>query len=43
MIVAIDAISDMRAEAHENSVTRIFPILGETGTTADIVALLEAR
>ena len=43
VIVAIDAISDMRAEAHENSVTRIFPMLGETGTTADIVALLEAR
>jgi nicotinamidase-related amidase len=41
--VAVDAISDMRAEAHENSVTRIFPILGETATAAEIVALLDAR
>ena len=43
VVVAVDAISDMRAEAHENSVVRIFPILGETGTTAEIVALLDAR
>jgi len=40
--VVVDAISDMRAEAHENSVTRIFPILGETGTTAEVVGLLGA-
>jgi len=41
--VVVDAISDMRAEAHENSVTRIFPILGETATTAQTVAALDAR
>lgn len=40
--VVVDAISDMRAEAHENSVTRIFPILGETGTAAEVVKLLGA-
>jgi nicotinamidase-related amidase len=38
--LAIDAMTDMRAEAHENSVQRIFPRLGETGTTQEIVALL---
>ena len=43
VVVAIDAISDMRAGAHENSVTRIFPILGETGTTEEIIVLLDAR
>lgn len=39
--LATDAMTDMSAEAHENSVTRIFPRLGETGTTAAIVALLD--
>ena len=43
VVVAVDAISDLRAEAHENSVTRIFPILGETGTAAEIVSILDAR
>jgi nicotinamidase-related amidase len=38
--LATDAMSDMSAEAHENSVARIFPRLGETGTTAEILELL---
>ncbi len=38
--LAVDAMTDGSAEAHDNSVTRIFPRLGETGTTAAIVALL---
>jgi len=38
--LAIDAMTDMSAEAHANSVTRIFPRLGETGTSAEIIALL---
>jgi len=33
----------MSADAHENSVKRIFPRLGETGTTTEILALLEKR
>jgi nicotinamidase-related amidase len=41
--LAVDAMTDIRLEAHENSVSRIFPILGETGSTRDIVALLERR
>jgi nicotinamidase-related amidase len=40
VVVVTDAVSDMRAEAHENSVARIFPILGDTATSAEIVALL---
>nr|WP_210768163.1 cysteine hydrolase [Cellulomonas humilata] len=39
---AVDAMTDMSAEAHENSVTRIFPRLGETGTTDEVIALLGA-
>jgi nicotinamidase-related amidase len=38
--LATDAMTDMNADIHENSVLRIFPGLGETGTTDDILALL---
>jgi nicotinamidase-related amidase len=38
--LALDAMTDTNAEAHANSVTRIFPRLGETGTASDIVTLL---
>lgn len=40
--LAIDAMTDMSAEAHHNSITRIFPRLGETGTTRQVIDLLEA-
>jgi nicotinamidase-related amidase len=40
--LAIDAMTDLSADAHHNSMTRIFPRLGETGTTQQIVDLLEA-
>lgn len=41
--LAVDAMTDLNAEAHANSVSRIFPRLGETGTTGEIVALLEKQ
>ncbi|MCT9078014.1 hydrolase [Streptomyces fulvoviolaceus] len=37
---ATDAMSDMDAEAHRGSVERIFPRLGETGTTTEVLELL---
>jgi nicotinamidase-related amidase len=40
--LAIDAMTDLNAEAHHNSITRIFPRLGETGTTRDILDLVNA-
>jgi nicotinamidase-related amidase len=40
--LAVDAMTDMSADAHHNSMTRIFPRLGETGTTQQIIDLLEA-
>jgi nicotinamidase-related amidase len=40
--LAVDAMTDMDSGAHDNSVSRIFPRLGETGTTEEIVALLRS-
>ena len=40
--LAIDAMTDRSAEAHECSVRNVFPRLGETGTAAEIIALLMA-
>ena len=39
--LAVDAMTDTNPDAHVNSVTRIFPRLGETGTTGEIIALLD--
>ncbi|MBB6251495.1 isochorismatase family protein [Nitrospirillum iridis] len=39
--LAVDAMADREAETHHHSVTRIFPRLGETGATADILSLLD--
>jgi nicotinamidase-related amidase len=38
--LATDAMTDMNPAVHENSVTNIFPGIGETGTTAEILDLL---
>jgi nicotinamidase-related amidase len=38
--LAVDAMTDLNQEIHDNSVTRIFPGVGETGTTAQILELL---
>lgn len=39
--LAIDAMTDLRAEAHEASIAHIFPRLGETATTQEILDLLQ--
>jgi nicotinamidase-related amidase len=38
--LAVDAMTDMSQDAHANSIARIFPRLGETGTTQEIIGLL---
>ncbi|MET8473081.1 hydrolase [Streptomyces sp. NPDC006422] len=38
--LATDAMTDLDPEAHRGSVERIFPRLGETGTTDDVLKLL---
>lgn len=43
LTLAVDAMTDLNEQAHANSLARIFPRLGETGATKDIVALLETR
>jgi nicotinamidase-related amidase len=41
--LAIDAMTDTRPEAHDYSIRNVFPRLGETGTTQEIIDLLETR
>jgi nicotinamidase-related amidase len=38
--LAVDAMTDIGADAHANSLERIFPRLGEIGATQDIIDLL---
>jgi nicotinamidase-related amidase len=38
--IAVDATTDMNADAYHNSVARIFPRLAETGTADEIIALM---
>lgn len=42
VVLATDAMTDRDIDAHNNSVERIFPRLGETATTAEILAALSA-
>jgi nicotinamidase-related amidase len=39
--LALDAMTDRDPDAHENSIKRIFPRLGETGSAQEIIALLD--
>jgi nicotinamidase-related amidase len=41
VVLATDAMTDRDADAHHNSITGIFPRLGETATTAEILDMLE--
>jgi nicotinamidase-related amidase len=41
--LAVDAMTDLDLDAHNHSVTRIFPRLGENGTTHEILGLLKKR
>jgi len=41
--LAVDAMSDRNAAAHDNSVSYIFPRLGETGTNREILSILTKR
>ena len=41
LTLATDAMTDAREGAHAYSVTQVFPRIGETGTTREIIDLLE--
>jgi nicotinamidase-related amidase len=43
VVLAVDAMTDANREAYHNSVAHIFPRLGESGTTRQIVDLLDSR
>ncbi|MDB6060864.1 MAG: isochorismatase hydrolase [Verrucomicrobiaceae bacterium] len=39
--LALDAMTDLSLEAHDHSVAHIFPRLGETGSTQEIIGLVD--
>lgn len=39
--LAVDAMTDVNADAHAHSIARIFPRLGECGTAPEIIELLD--
>jgi nicotinamidase-related amidase len=41
--LALDAMTDRRPEAHDHSIENVFPRLGETGTSQEIIAILPTR
>ena len=41
--LAVDAMTDMNADAHYHSVTRIFPRMGECAHVEEIIVLLQQR
>jgi nicotinamidase-related amidase len=43
VVLATDAMTDTDPDAHANSVERIFPKLGESATTAEILTMLETQ
>jgi nicotinamidase-related amidase len=43
VVLATDAMTDTDAEAHHNSVVRIFPKMSETGTTQQLLDLIARR
>jgi nicotinamidase-related amidase len=43
VVLATDAMTDRDLDAHDNSVQRIFPRLGETATSEEILAALRVR
>ena len=40
--LAVDAMADLRPAAHDYSIANVFPRLGETGTCADVLTLLDS-
>jgi nicotinamidase-related amidase len=40
VVLVVDAMTDRDAEAHRNSVKKIFPRIGETDTTANVLKML---
>ncbi|MCJ1674622.1 MULTISPECIES: cysteine hydrolase family protein [unclassified Rathayibacter] len=41
VVVVVDAVTDLQEPSHENSLRRVLPVLGETGTTVEVLGLLD--
>ncbi|GLY29615.1 isochorismatase family cysteine hydrolase [Kineosporia sp. NBRC 101731] len=42
VVIASDAVADLSQEAHHSSLTRVFPVLAQIGTTREITGLIQA-
>jgi isochorismate hydrolase len=42
VVLATDAMTDTDPDAHRHSLEKIFPRLGETATTSEILGMLDA-
>lgn len=43
VVLAVDAVADTDPDNHRHSIDNIFPRLGETATTAEILTKVQAR
>lgn len=43
IVVVSDAVGDMSDAAHEHALTRVLPTLAQTGSTRDVLALVDRR
>jgi nicotinamidase-related amidase len=43
VVLVVDAMTDLNAEAHRHTVERIFPRIGETETTERVLEVLRER
>jgi nicotinamidase-related amidase len=41
--LVVDAMTDLNSDAHRHSIERVFPRIGETATTHDVLTLLKRR
>lgn len=42
LALVTDAMADLDSDAHRHTVDKIFPLIGQIGTTAEVLALLES-
>jgi nicotinamidase-related amidase len=42
VVIVVDAVTDLSADAHRHCVEKIFPRISETGTTDSVLKLLKA-
>ena len=43
VVLVTDAMTDLNPDAHQNSLQAIFPNLGETTSTTEVIAMMDER